>query len=625
MRNLSIFFVSLFMVLTLNSFAQTYQVRPNLYDFTPAQRTTLVNLMQQYITAEVVEYHCDFRDLTNVNSLQIHDDFNFLPFHRAYMEGMEDFLILNGHPEFVPLPYFDPAHPFPLDTPSEFQVVDADCWNTDCDIMVSGNANNYCDTNIDWSPEIDQHGLEPNGQFIYPELQDLCDHNYTPPSPPPVPYNGGENQLSRKLETPYHNDVHEEMDGVIFSYASPAAPIFWNWHAYLDDMWKDWECNCPQSTVADVDLYLKDNAELMLHTRDVGEEPNIGEIWESEDIWVRLQQDGFTNGTNQVTEYTGSSNSVYVYVRVRNRGCIPSLGTETLSLHWSKGETSLTWPGYWNGSVSNGYTVMGNTIGTLTIPVIAAQSSKILEFQWTPPNPDDYSGNSDPSHFCLLARQVSLNDPMAEAEVSDVEDNIDDNNNIAAKDIVVVNNAPLPVELTSFTGKRIGEENQLTWYTSSENQNKGFEIHRSTDASSWDRIGWVDGNGTSTQQHFYNFDDKQPKGGINYYRLKQIDFDGGYGFSDVVAIENEKSDFDIRVFPNPTRRNFNIQVKNPLGQKMKIQIHNNLGMRVWESNLITNEPNWNKELQLEKNGIYLITFQIGNEIHFERVVIMGNN
>ena len=58
---------------------------------------------------------------------------------------------------------------------------------------------------------------------------------------------------------------------------------------------------------------------------------------------------------------------------------------------------------------------------------------------------------------------------------------------------------------------------------------------------------------------------------------------------------------------------------------MKIQIHNNLGMRVWESDLISDESNWSKELEIERNGIYLISVEIGNEIHFERVVIMGKN
>ena len=490
---------------------------------------------------------------------------------------------------------------------------------TDCNINVgNGNPAQYCDNDIDWTPNIDRSD--------YSELDDLCDYDYDPPSPPSVPYNDDEDELSRTLEAPYHNDVHIDMGENMFSYASPSSPIFWNWHAYLDDMWKDWECNCPQSTVADVDLYLKDNTKIMMHTRDVGEEPNIGPIWESGDIWVRKQQDGFTTDTNDVLlEYISPTDPLYVYVRVRNRGCIPSAGTETLFLHWSKGETPLTWPDYWDGSSSNGYTVMGNQISSIqTIPVIAAQSSKILEFQWFPPNPDDYTGNSDPNNFRLLARQVSSNDPMTFTEVSAIEDNIDFNNNIAGKDITIENNQlPLPIELTSFSGERVREEIQLSWETSSETQNKGFEIHRSSNNSTWEKLGWVDGNGSSTQQYVYAFDDTKPAYGINYYRLKQIDFDGAFEYSEIIAIENDRSDFKIQVFPNPSSRNFNIRIANPLLQKMKIQINDNLGMKIWESNLIVGESGWSNELEIERNGIYLITVQLGNEIYYERIVILG--
>jgi hypothetical protein len=615
MKNITSFFIILFTGLSINCFGQ---VRPDLIDdFTPAQRVTLVNLMQQYITVDVIEWHCNFRNLTGNNDLEIHDDFNFLPFHRAYMEGMEDFLILNGHPEFVPLPAWDPEE----ETPSEFQLVDADCLLTDCNINVSGDPSDYCDDSIDWDPNIDRSD--------YSELNDLCDYDYDPPSPPPVPWNDDDDELSRTLETPYHNDVHIDMGENMFSYASPSSPIFWNWHAYLDDMWKDWECSCSQSPLynAHEDLYLKDNTKIMMHTRDVGKEPNIGPIWESGDIWVRKQQDGFTIDTSEDPfEYINSTSPVYVYVRVRNRGCSPSAGTETLSLHWSKGETPLTWPSYWDGSTSNGYAVMGSQINVQTIPVIAAQSSKILEFQWLPPNPDDYTGNSDPTDFCLLARQVSSNDPMTVAEVSDIEDNIDDNNNIVGKDITITNNQPpppLPVELTSFLGERVREEIQLSWETSSETQNKGFEIHRSSNNSTWEKLGWVDGNGSSTQPHVYAFDDTKPAYGINYYRLKQIDFDGAFEYSKIIAIENNHSDFKIQVFPNPTTRNFNIRIANPLLQKMKIQINDNLGMKIWESNLMVGESGWSKELEIERNGVYLISIQLGNETYYERIVILG--
>lgn len=609
MKNLY-FLLLLFNTIALNVLSQVRQ--DLIVDFTPAERDTLVDLMQQYITSDIVELHCNFRNLTGNNDLQIHDDFNFLPFHRAYMEGMEDFFILNGHPEFVPLPSWDPNTP----TPTEFRLVDADCMSTDCNINVSGGPSNYCKTPTDWDPKINRNN--------YSELNDLCEHQYNPPSPPPVPYNDDEDELSRNLETPYHNDVHIDMAENMFSYASPSSPIFWNWHAYLDDMWKEWECDCPQSTIPNVDLYLKDNTKIMLHTRDVGEEPNIGPIWESDDVWVRNQQDGFTNDTIQDPEYIGPTSPVYVYVRVRNRGCLASAGTESLSLYWSKEGTALTWPSYWNGSLSNGYAVWGDSISTQTIPVIDAQSSAILEFQWFPPNPDNYNSSNNPSDFFLLARQVSTNDPMTTPEVSDVDENVDENNNIAGKNISIINNAPLPIELSNFLGDRIKDEIRLSWQTNSEIQNKGFEVYRSINNFPFEKIGWIDGNLSSDQKNYYTFNDLNPGYGINYYQLKQIDLDGTSDNSEIIAVNFDNSDFDIQVFPNPTDQRFSIRIKNPLLQIMKVQIHDNLGLKIWESQVTSEESNWTKELEIKKNGLYLITVQIGSEIYFERIVILND-
>lgn len=612
MKNISLCLVLLFSVLFINSFGQ---VRKDLItDFTPAQRATLVNLMQQYITVEIIEFHCDYEDFED----DIHDDFNFLPFHRVYLEKMEDFLILSGHPEFVPLPVWDPTTP----TPIEFQVVDPDCLSTNCTVNVSGNASQYCTTPTNWDP------MQPRPNYLNLPVQggsnnDLCDHDFSPT----IPGEKDKNGLSRKLETPYHNEVHEEMGENMFGFASPSSPIFWNWHAYLDDMWKEWECNCSQSilTTNPLDLYIKDNAYQMQNIRDRGEEPNIdpGTMSESPDIWVRNQQDGFTNDTHETPLYNGPTTPVYVYVRVRNRGCVTSIGNEILSLHWAKGETALTWPSFWDGSTTTP-ALMGDTIGTQNIPITTAQNSSIVEFQWIPPNPDDYNGiNTDPSLFCFVARQISASDPMTFAEGANIEFNVKDNNNIAWKNSIIVNNVPLPIELSYFKGKRIGNEVQLLWQTDSEIQNKGFEIYRSSSTNrSWEKIGWVDGNGTSTQQHIYSFEDTKPEYGINYYRLKQIDFDGAFEYSEVVAVENDNSDFNIQVFPNPSSRNFNIQIKNPLLQKMKISINDNLGMKIWESNLILGESNWRKELDIESNGVYLISVQLGNKTYYERIVIL---
>ena len=213
---------------------------------------------------------------------------------------------------------------------------------------------------------------------------------------------------------------------------------------------------------------------------------------------------------------------------------------------------------------------------------------------------------------------------MTTPEVSDVDENVDENNNIAGKNISIINNAPLPIELSNFLGDRIKDEIRLSWQTDSEIQNKGFEVYRSINNFPFEKIGWIDGNLSSDQKNYYTFNDLNPGYGINYYQLKQIDLDGTSDNSEIIAVNFDNSDFDIQVFPNPTDQRFSIRIKNPLLQIMKVQIHDNLGLKIWESQVTSEESNWTKELEIKKNGLYLITVQIGSEIYFERIVILND-
>ena len=144
----------------------------------------------------------------------------------------------------------------------------------------------------------------------------------------------------------------------------------------------------------------------------------------------------------------------------------------------------------------------------------------------------------------------------------------------------------LPVSLTYFQGRAIAEGSVLTWQTASESNNRGFEIERSTDGEKWEYLGFVEGHGTTGEAHpdsyrDYQFTDQQPNDGINYYRLKQIDFDGAFEYSNILSIEYQISNSDsyrnkLRIFPNPATDQLNIlnvegeaTIFNILGQPLK--------------------------------------------------------
>lgn len=96
--------------------------------------------------------------------------------------------------------------------------------------------------------------------------------------------------------------------------------------------------------------------------------------------------------------------------------------------------------------------------------------------------------------------------------------------------------SPLPVELLSFDGKNDGQVDHLYWSTASERDCDRFEVERSTDAVNFTRIGSTPGAGTSQHRVDYTFDDRAPITGVNYYRLKQVDTDGAFEYSPIIAL-----------------------------------------------------------------------------------------
>lgn len=113
----------------------------------------------------------------------------------------------------------------------------------------------------------------------------------------------------------------------------------------------------------------------------------------------------------------------------------------------------------------------------------------------------------------------------------------------------------LPVSLLAFTAEAKGNEIQCNWVTASEVNNKGFEVLRATDPDHFSTIGWVEGNGTTNQLHNYAFTDTDVKPNqIYYYRLRQVDFDGQFVLTKIVAcIIRENGAVVLEAYPNPYR------------------------------------------------------------------------
>ena len=113
--------------------------------------------------------------------------------------------------------------------------------------------------------------------------------------------------------------------------------------------------------------------------------------------------------------------------------------------------------------------------------------------------------------------------------------------------------SPLPVELLSFKVELNGKNANLIWITAQELNNDRFEIEHSNDGLTFEMIGTVKGNGTVNQVSNYSFTHKSINSGFNYYRLKQVDFDGKYEYSEIKRVSlGAFEDISVTIYPNPT-------------------------------------------------------------------------
>lgn len=112
---------------------------------------------------------------------------------------------------------------------------------------------------------------------------------------------------------------------------------------------------------------------------------------------------------------------------------------------------------------------------------------------------------------------------------------------------VYISAGALPVELTYFKAELVSNTVVLKWQTATEENNAGFEVERSTDGSQFETLGFVEGNGTTTEVKNYTYIDYEIQKGIVYYRLKQIDLDGAFEYSNIVYV-NFKGETGSRIF-----------------------------------------------------------------------------
>ncbi|MCW8804166.1 MAG: T9SS type A sorting domain-containing protein, partial [Ignavibacteriaceae bacterium] len=140
----------------------------------------------------------------------------------------------------------------------------------------------------------------------------------------------------------------------------------------------------------------------------------------------------------------------------------------------------------------------------------------------------------------------------------------------------------VPVELTSFTANAVEDEVKLNWATATETNNQGFQVEKMNTAGTFEQIGYLAGFGTTTEPKAYSFTDSKLDAGTYSYRLKQIDFDGSYEYSDVVEVEvSIPAVYALEQnYPNPFNPSTTINYSIAEDGFVKLSVYNMLGEEV---------------------------------------------
>jgi len=185
----------------------------------------------------------------------------------------------------------------------------------------------------------------------------------------------------------------------------------------------------------------------------------------------------------------------------------------------------------------------------------------------------------------------------------------------------------VPVELTSFAAVVSGTDTKLSWNTATETNNKGFDIERMNADGTFEQIGFVPGFGTTTEPKSYTYVDLKLDAGNYTYRLKQIDYDGSFSYSDVIEVEvATPATFALEQnYPNPFNPSTKIRFSIPTETDVRLNVYNTLGQEVAEivnSRLKEGYHEVNFDAFSLTSGIYFYRLEADKFVDVKKMIII---
>lgn len=180
----------------------------------------------------------------------------------------------------------------------------------------------------------------------------------------------------------------------------------------------------------------------------------------------------------------------------------------------------------------------------------------------------------------------------------------------------------LPIELTHFNGQVKKNQIELTWGTSFELQNDYMQVERSSDGRIFKAIEQVQGAGTTFEVQTYRFTDKNPLSGLNYYRLRQVEFDGNEQVFPTIVVTFKSGINDIHFFPTLVANNIILKLDKRIDSATQVDIFYLSGQKVMKQVLAAGDNAIEIDVSHLIKGSYFALLTIGSEVITKRFVKM---
>jgi Leucine-rich repeat (LRR) protein len=326
---------------------------------------------------------------------------------------------------------------------------------------------------------------------------------------------------------------------------------------------------------------------------------------------------GSLNEGNNFSELPSFANNTTLnFLDIRNNAFTfediePQLANTTLSSFFYSPQDSV-------GDATDTTVAIGSS---LTLEVMVGGTAN--EYQWMKDDVDIPGANNSSYTIPSVSESDSgsYNCRITNTLVTDLT--------LYSQPVTVNKDGIIPVELTSFTASTLNGKVILKWTTASEINNSGFEVQRKLDNLVWEKIGFIEGNGTTTETQIYEFNDDIKNIVTNSlsYRLKQIDYDGSYKYSSVVNVEDKiPSHYALHQnFPNPFNPTSVIVYDIPKDGIVSLQVYNLIGEVVA---VLVDEEKTAGNYEVEFNaahlasGFYIYSLQAGSFVETRKMILM---